>query len=92
MTWRGVVKGNVIVLDENARLPEGTVVEIRMTDAQRPTSASRPGAGEVHEDPFAELLARRAANATLHVHMDELLEEEKQEREAHPDTWLSPRS
>jgi hypothetical protein len=81
MTWRGVVKGNVVVLEESAGLPEGTVVEIRI-----------PEANEAREDPFAALLARRAANAALHVHMDEILEEDKQEREAHPDTWLSPRS
>lgn len=81
MTCKGVVRGNVVELDEGTRLPEGTVVEIRVPDASEP-----------HEDPFAALLARRAANAGLNVHMDEIIEEDKQERELHPDRWLSSRS
>jgi hypothetical protein len=80
VTCRGVVRGNVVVLDETTRLPDGTVVEIRV-----------PEATAAHEDPFAALLARRAANANLRVRMDEIIEEDKQERETHPDIWLSSR-
>lgn len=29
MTYRGTVKGGVVVLDEPARLPEGTAVDVR---------------------------------------------------------------
>jgi hypothetical protein len=79
MACSGTVKGNVVVLDEDAHLPDGARVEVRLTEATRTSF-----------DPFAALLERRAANAGLRVGMDEIIEEEKQEREEHPDTWLSP--
>jgi hypothetical protein len=70
MAWRGTVNGNVVVLDDDAHPPDGARVEVHLVAATR-------GA----DDPFAALLARRTANAGLRVGMDEIIEEEKQERE-----------
>lgn len=81
MSWKGIVKGNVVVLEENMHLPDGARVEVRVTE----TTISR-------EEAFARVLAQRTANAGLHIHMEEIIEEDKQEREEHPDTWLSRRS
>jgi hypothetical protein len=66
MGWQGTVKGNVVVLDENARLPDGTRVEVHLA-GREPSS----------DDPFTALLARRAAHAGLHVGMDEIIEEDR---------------
>jgi hypothetical protein len=79
MGWQGTVKGNVVVLDEKVHLPDGTRVEVHLAEVE-PNS----------DDPFTALLARRAAYAGVHVGMDEIIEEDKREREEHSDTWLSP--
>jgi hypothetical protein len=81
MTCKGIVRGNVVVLEEEARLPEGASVEVVLM-----------GTATSGEDAFAHVLQQRAANAGLQVHVDELIEEEKREREEYPDTWLSHRS
>jgi uncharacterized lipoprotein YbaY len=81
MTCKGIVRGDVVVLEENAHLPDGARVEVHLMEA----TTSR-------EDAFARVLNQRAANAGLQVHVDELIEEEKQEQEEYPDTWLSHRS
>jgi hypothetical protein len=81
MAWKGTVRGNVVVLDESARLPDGARVEVHLVEA-----------GRSPDDPFAALLARRAANAGLRVRMDEIIEEDKREREEHPDTSRQPRT
>jgi len=39
------------------------------------------------DEAFARVLANRI---TRYVGMDQLIEEDKQEREAHTDTWLKP--
>lgn len=67
MAWMGIVKGSLVVLDENARPPDGARVEVRLAEPTR-------GA----DDPFAALRARRAANAGLRVGMDEIIEEDRQ--------------
>jgi hypothetical protein len=66
MVWHGTVKGNVVVLDENASLPDGTRVEVHLAEVERSS-----------DDPFAALLARRAAHAGVHVGMDEIIEEDR---------------
>jgi hypothetical protein len=81
MTCKGIVRGGVVVLEGDAHLPDGASVEVRLME----TATSR-------EDAFARVLQQRAANVGLQVHVDELIEEEKQEREEYPDTWLSHRS
>jgi hypothetical protein len=76
-TVKGVVKGNVVILEDDAHLPEGATVEVRVVEP-----------AITREEAFARILEDRAASAGLKVHMDELLEEDKQEREEHPDRWL----
>jgi hypothetical protein len=71
---KGIVKNNVVLLEEGAHLPEGAQVEVRLIE---PSPAP-------HE-AFARMLANRI---TRYVGMDKLIEEDKQEREEHPDTWL----
>lgn len=83
--YQGTVKDNTIVLDQNVRLPEGAKVEVRVE--QPPVKAAeKPSRAEV----FARVLAARAANAGLRVGIDELIEEEKQDREERFDHWLFP--
>jgi len=75
-TCKGIVRGNIVVLEEGARLPEGAMVEVRLSEA----ALGR-------DEAFARVLANRI---TRYVGMDQLIEEDKQEREAHTDTWLKP--
>jgi len=83
-TYEGVVKGNTIVLDSNVRLPEGARVEVHVADA----SANRSGDGP--EDPFEALLQRRAGYEGRGINVEEIIEEEKQDREERFDHWLFP--
>jgi hypothetical protein len=80
MIARGTVKGNTIVLDDGACLPEGAAVEVRLL--------TEPAISR--EEAFRRVLEQRAANAGLKVGMDEIIEEEKQDREARIDSWLTP--
>jgi hypothetical protein len=102
MTCKGVVKGNTILLEEQAHLPEGAAVEVRILDpseVREPTEANNKASTSATqaairsgEDPFEALLARRVANAGVRVNMDEIIEEEKQDREERVDHWLFPQS
>jgi hypothetical protein len=80
MTLRGTVKGNTIVLDDGACLPEGAVVEVRLL----------PEPQISREEAFAAVLRHREQNRGLRVGIDEIIEEEKQDREERVDAWLSP--
>jgi hypothetical protein len=83
--YEGVVKDNHIVLDEDVRLPEGARVEVRV--ASRPATAdSKPSRKEV----FEAILRHRAAYEGRRIGIDELIEEEKQDREERFDHWLFP--
>jgi hypothetical protein len=73
-TYKGIVKANVVVSPEGARLPNGLEVEVRLLEP----SFRR-------DDAFAEVRANRI---TRDVGMAQIIEEDKQEREKHPDTWL----
>jgi hypothetical protein len=73
---KGIVKDNIVVLEDGARLPDGAEVEVRLLE--RPLRC---------DDAFARVLANRIAHD---VGMDEIIEEDKKEREEHPDTWLKP--
>jgi len=75
MIARGTVKGNTIVLDDGACLPEGATVEVRLLPEPK---ISR-------EEAFAAVLRQRELNAGLHINVDELLEEDRREREEHWD-------
>jgi hypothetical protein len=101
MTCKGVVKGNTILLEDQASLPDGATVEVRVldpvevgaeTDRHNGAGAGARDTASGGEDPFEALLARRTANAGLRVNMDEIIEEEKQDREERFDHWLFPQS
>jgi hypothetical protein len=71
-TCKGVVKDNIVVLEDGAQLPDGAEVEVRLLKP----SFSR-------DEAFAWVLANRI---TRYVGIDQIIEEDKQEREEHPDT------
>ena len=73
---KGIVKDNIVVLEDGARLPDGAEVEVRLIERLL-----------TRDDAFARVLANRI---TRSVGMDEIIEEDKKEREEHPDTWLKP--
>jgi len=75
-TCKGVVKDNIVVLEDGAQLPDGAEVEVRLLKLSFP-----------RDEAFARVLANRLM---YYVGMDQIIEEDKQEREEHPYTWLKP--
>jgi hypothetical protein len=73
---KGIVRNDIVVLEEGAHLPNGAEVEVRL---------SAPSLGR--DEAFARVLANRIAR---YVGMDQIIEEDKQEREEQRDTWPSP--
>jgi hypothetical protein len=73
---KGIVRNDIVVLEEGAHLPNGAEVEVRL---------SAPLLGR--DEAFARVLANRIAH---YVGMDQIIEEDKQEREEQRDTWPSP--
>jgi hypothetical protein len=41
MTYRGTVKGGVVVLEEGVRLPEGAAVQVELIEPRRSTLGDR---------------------------------------------------
>jgi hypothetical protein len=76
MICKGVVKDNVVLLEAGVQLPDGAAVEVRLLE--RPLT---------RREVFARVRTHRIQHP---VGMDEIIAEEKQEREEHPDTWLTP--
>jgi len=72
--YKGIVKNNTAVLEEGAQLPEGAPVEVRLVEP--PLS---------RDEAFARVLANPIPYA---VGMEEILEEDKREREERADRWL----
>ena len=66
---KGVVKNNVVVLEEGAHLPDGAKVEVRLIDR----ALSR-------DEAFNDVLARPIRRP---IGMDQIIEEDKREREEH---------
>ncbi len=86
LTCKGVIRGNTIVLDEETQLPEGARVELSV-------QIEEPRGNETHdgrEDPFEAVLRHRAVYAGRRIGIDEIIEEEKQDREERFDHWLFP--
>jgi hypothetical protein len=73
---KGIVKDNIVLLEEGVQWPEGAEVEVRLIE--RPLT---------RQEVFARLHTHRIMQA---IRMDEIIAEDKQEREEHPDTWLNP--
>ncbi len=76
MICKGVVKDNVVLLEAGVQLPNGAEVEVRLLE--RPLT---------RQEVFARVRTHRIWRP---VGMDEIIAEDKQEREEHPDTWLTP--
>lgn len=64
---KGQVKNNVVVLEEGVRLPEGAEVEVRLSRRRQRL-----------DEAIARLMANRI---TRPVGIDEIIEQDKQERE-----------
>jgi len=73
---KGIVKDNMVLLEEGIHLPEGAEVEVRLLDRLL-----------TRQEVFARVREHRIMHP---VGMDEILAEDKQEHEEHPDTWLTP--
>jgi hypothetical protein len=84
--YEGVVKDNAIVLDPHVRLPEGARVEVRV-DARAPREGEDI---DRQTDPFEAVLKHRATYKGGRIGIDEIIEEEKQDREERFDHWLFP--
>jgi hypothetical protein len=67
--FRGFVKNNVVVLENGIRLPEGTEVVVRLR-RKRTEEERRQAFERVRRNPI-----------THYVGMDEIIEEDKRERE-----------
>jgi hypothetical protein len=66
----------MVLLEEGIHLPEGAEVEVRLLDRLL-----------TRQEVFARVREHRIMHP---VGMDEILAEDKQEHEEHPDTWLTP--
>jgi len=71
---KGVVKNNMVLLEQGAQLPDGAQVEVRLLDKSA-----------TEEDHFTRVLNNPIR---YYVGIDEIIEEEKREREERPDSWL----
>jgi hypothetical protein len=73
---KGIVKDKMVLLEEGIHLPEGAEVEVRLLECLL-----------TRQEAFARVREHRIMHP---VGMDEILAEDKQEHEEHPDTWLTP--
>ena len=74
MTAKGTVKGNIVVLDEGEKLPDGARVEVRVIEVSlSPEEAIK----RVLDNPI-----------TKPVGMMELLKEDRAEREERYERWM----
>jgi hypothetical protein len=71
---KGIVKNNTVVLEPGIQFPEGAEVEVRLVE--EPSN---------RDEVFARVLANRVSHF---VGIDEIIEEDKREREERPDQWL----
>lgn len=71
---KGIVKNNMVVLEEGVHLPDGMKVEVRFIEPLL-----------TREQIFARVRNNRISR---YVGMDEIIEVDKQEREEHADTWI----
>jgi hypothetical protein len=76
MTAKGTVKGNIVVLDEGEKLPDGARGEVRVIE--EPLSA---------EEAIKRILSNPI---TKPLGMLELLREDRKEREERFDRWMKP--
>jgi hypothetical protein len=76
MICKGVVKDNIVLLEAGAQLPDSAEMEVRFLE--RPLT---------QQEMFSRVRTHRIQRP---VGMDEIIAEEKREREEHPNTWLMP--
>jgi hypothetical protein len=75
---RGRVQGDVIVLEDGVRLPDGAAVEVRVL--------TEPAVNR--DEAFRAVLAHRETMRGVQIDVVELLREDRQEREEHWDQVL----
>ncbi len=75
MTAKGTVKGNIVVLDEGEKLPDGARVEVRVIEVSLPPEEAIK---RVLDNPI-----------TKPVGMLELLKEDRAEWEERFDRWMA---
>lgn len=76
--FKGTVKNGVVILEKGVQLANGTAVEVRLAAGQRRTSKQQrlhEAIQKVLADPIMEI-----------VGIDEVIEADKREREAHWDS------
>lgn len=73
---KGIVKDNMVLLEEGIHLPEGAEVEVQLLERLL-----------TRQEVFARVREHRIMHP---VGMGEILAKDKQEHEEHPDTWLTP--
>jgi hypothetical protein len=79
-TYKGVVRGNAVVLEEKPSIPDGTAVEVILV---------LPHIPENKEDAIDMVLRHGSLNAPYRVDIDRLIEEDRKEREEGGASWLS---
>ncbi len=76
MTAKGTVKGNIVVLDEGEKLPDGARVEVQVIEQ---TFSAEEAIRRILSNPITKPLG-----------LSELLREDRQEREERFDRWMQP--
>jgi hypothetical protein len=82
MQWAGVVRGNVVILDEGIRLPEGlrVTVEVEQRD-ELPTEPVAPDAAQQRHDWMAQMQAFGEQISSRQVNLGNLVLEGREELE-----------
>jgi hypothetical protein len=83
MQWTGVVHGNVVILDEGIRLPDGlrVIVEVEQRD-EMPTEPVVPDAAQQRHDWMAQMQAFGERLASRQMNLGNLVLEGREELEA----------
>ncbi len=81
MTAKGTVKGNIVVLDEGEKLPDGARVEVQVIEQTFSAEELRQ-----REEVFRRIIAHAVPRP---VGMDEILRENRQELEERVNRWIA---
>ena len=77
VTYKGVVRGSVIVLEDKVQLPEGALVQVT---PETPVSASSKEAALQNAEAFKERILARRGGKKLPGSSADLIREARQER------------
>ena len=68
MTYRGKVKGGIVVLDGQVRPPEGAVVSVSVVETPPPSDATAPAWAEVFKGVIGKARGLPADSSVNHDH------------------------